>query len=160
MKSLNHADLTALSAQAAALPRLRAHWNAHEQLSDPIQRLAIAMEPGTYVRPHRHPHTFELLIPLSGAFDLIQFDEAGKVTARQRLGEAGLALCEQAAGIWHSVVALEPGSVIFEVKHGPYAPLPAGDVAAWSPAEGEAAVPAMLAFLNRASLGEVFDGTR
>ncbi|MCL0374883.1 hypothetical protein M3C02_24710, partial [Klebsiella pneumoniae subsp. pneumoniae] len=24
--------------------------------------------PGTYVRPHRHPHTFELLLPLRGRF--------------------------------------------------------------------------------------------
>ncbi len=49
-------------------PRLRAHRNFHPELTDPVQRLAIAMEPGTYIRPHRHPHTFELLLALSGRF--------------------------------------------------------------------------------------------
>ncbi|MBV8047438.1 MAG: WbuC family cupin fold metalloprotein [Paludibacterium sp.] len=158
MKSLKRADLTALSAKAAAAPRLRAHWNGHEALSDPIQRLAIAMEPGTYVRPHRHPHTFEMLLPLSGAFDLIQFDEHGTVTARHRLGRDGLAVCEQQPGSWHSVIALDPGSVIFEVKHGPYAPLAADNLASWSPAEGEPAVPAMLEFLAHAVVGDRFNG--
>jgi cupin fold WbuC family metalloprotein len=158
MKSLYHADLTALSIKATAASRLRAHWNGHVELSDPIQRLAIAMEPGTYVRPHRHVNTFELLLPLRGAFDLIQFDDAGAVSARARLGGDGLALCEQEPGIWHSVIALEPGSVIFEVKHGPYAPIAAGDFAGWSPAEGEAAVAAMLDFLALADVGARFAG--
>ncbi|TDR82632.1 WbuC family cupin fold metalloprotein [Paludibacterium purpuratum] len=158
MKSLKRADLSALSAQAAAAPRLRAHQNFHAELADPIQRLAIAMEPGTYVRPHRHRHTFELLMPLSGTFDLIQFDDDGSVCRRVRLGGEGLALCEQTAGSWHSVIALEPGSVIFEVKHGPYMPLGADDIAAWSPAEGEPGVAAMMAFLARAQAGERFAG--
>ncbi|HIC0138358.1 TPA: WbuC family cupin fold metalloprotein, partial [Enterobacter hormaechei] len=57
MKQLTFNDLRKQSAQAANSPRLRAHHNFHPELSDPVQRLAIAMEPGTYVRPHRHPHT-------------------------------------------------------------------------------------------------------
>ena len=56
------------SQQAQQSPRQRANCNLHPQLDDPIQRLAIAMEPGTYVRPHRHPHTWELLYPLRGRF--------------------------------------------------------------------------------------------
>lgn len=156
MKSLNRADLAALSTQAAAAPRLRAHCNLHAELADPIQRLAIAMEPGTYVRPHRHPHTFEMLIPLAGAFDLIQFDDGGTVIARTRLGGDGLAVCEQLPGSWHAVIALEPGSVIFEVKHGPYAPLATADLAAWSPAEGAPDMAAMLDFLAQARVGQRF----
>ncbi|MEY7168409.1 WbuC family cupin fold metalloprotein, partial [Enterobacter hormaechei] len=38
------------------------------------------MEPGTYVRPHRHPHTFELLLPLRGRFVVLNFDDRGTVT--------------------------------------------------------------------------------
>ncbi len=68
MKQITFSDLLQQSEQAANSPRLRAHRNLHPELSDPVQRLAIAMEPGTYVRPHRHPHTFELLTALSGRF--------------------------------------------------------------------------------------------
>lgn len=153
MKTLDQAALSALSARAAAVPRLRANHNFHEALEAPVQRLAIAMEPGTYVRPHRHAGSWELLCPLSGAFDVILFDAAGVVCARQRLGEGGAAVFEMPAGTWHSVIALQPGSVVLEVKQGPYRPLGAEDLAAWSPAEGDAAVGGMLAFLADAQAG-------
>ena len=52
MKQITVTDLQQLSEEAAKSPRLRANRNLHPELSDPVQRLAIAMEPGTYVRPH------------------------------------------------------------------------------------------------------------
>lgn len=70
MKKITLSDLTQQSEAAANAPRLRAHRNFHPELSDPVQRLAIAMEPGTYVRPHRQP-MFALIvirIPLSCYF--------------------------------------------------------------------------------------------
>ena len=157
MKLLTQSDLADLSAKAACAPRLRAHHNIHAELDDPIQRLAIAMEPDTYVRPHRHPGSPELLVMLSGALDWIEFDAAGEtVVARHRLGDAGARVFEMPAGAWHSVVSLEPGSVVFEVKRGPYQPLPESDVAAWAPAEGDARVADMLAFLRRCQPGDRF----
>lgn len=136
MKQITVSDLKQQSEAAANSPRLRAHRNFHPELSDPVQRLAIAMEPGTYVRPHRHPHTFELLIPLSGRFVVLNFDDNGNVTRRVVLGEECMAL-EMEAGTWHAVLSLDNGGVIFEVKHGGYQPVAPEDFAAWAPAEGE-----------------------
>lgn len=45
MKQITFSDLQQQSEQAANSPRLRAHRNLHPELSDPVQRLAIAMEP-------------------------------------------------------------------------------------------------------------------
>ncbi len=53
MKQITLSDMQQQSEAAASAPRLRAHRNFHPELSDPIQRLAIAMEPGTYIRPHQ-----------------------------------------------------------------------------------------------------------
>jgi cupin fold WbuC family metalloprotein len=156
MQSLTHLELDALSALAAAAPRLRAHRNFHPELSAAVQRLAIAMEPGTYVRPHRHVNSWELLCPLRGAFDLIIFDEQGQLLERHRLGAGGAALFEMPASTWHSVISLAPGSVIFEVKQGPYQPIAAENLAPWSPEEGQAAVVSMLDFLAQASPGQRF----
>ncbi|MEY2632056.1 MAG: hypothetical protein RIR00_710, partial [Pseudomonadota bacterium] len=99
MKYLSPADLDELSRQAAASPRQRANRNLHDCLDAPVQRLAIAMEPATYVRPHRHPHTWEQLHPLRGRFLVLYFDEAGTVTGRTILGEDCL-LLENPAGQW------------------------------------------------------------
>ncbi|WP_159674893.1 WbuC family cupin fold metalloprotein, partial [Andreprevotia sp. IGB-42] len=140
---------------ARSSPRLRANHNFHPQLDDPIQRLAIAMQPSTYVRPHRHPHTFELLHPLSGRFVVLHFNEAGVVTRRAVLGEDCKVL-ETLAGEWHAVLSLDDGGVIFEVKHGPYQPIAPQDFAAWSPAEGEAGMADLIAWYAQAQPGTSF----
>ncbi len=130
MKKLTFADLTSLGQQARQSPRLRANSNLHQELSDPIQRLAIAMEPDTLILPHRHPHTWEVLTALRGRFTVLIFNDAGRVTARAELGE-DTSVVEIPAGGWHAVLSRDIGGVIFEVKHGPYAPIADADVASW-----------------------------
>jgi len=155
MKQITQIDLTTLAQQAQASPRLRANHNLHEQLGDPIQRLAIAMEPGTYVRPHRHPQTWELLYPLKGRFVVLNFDELGRVTERRVLGEE-CAVLENPANGWHAVLSLDEGAVIFEVKHGPYQAIAPQDYTEWSPAEGEPGVEALMAWYSQAQIGDVY----
>ena len=159
MKQITFDDLKQQSAAAASAPRLRAHRNFHPELSDPVQRLAIAMEPGTYIRPHRHPHTFELLLPLSGRFVILYFDEQGVVTRRVVLGEECVAL-EMDAGTWHSVLSLDHGGVIFEVKHGGYQPVTEQDSAPWAPAEGEAGTQELMAWYSQAQVGDKYSLTK
>lgn len=153
MKTITLSDMQQQSETAANSPRLRAHRNLHPELSDPVQRLAIAMEPGTYVRPHRHPHTFELLFALSGRFLVLHFDNQGTVTQRVVLGEACKAL-ETEAGTWHAVLSLDPGGVIFEVKHGGYQPVAAQDSAAWALAEGEPGTAELMRWYAQAQIGD------
>jgi cupin fold WbuC family metalloprotein len=153
MKTITLNDMQQQSETAASSPRLRAHRNFHPELSDPVQRLAIAMEPGTYVRPHRHPHTFELLFPLSGRFVVLNFDNNGTVTHRVVLGEECKAL-EMEAGTWHAVLSLDNGGVIFEVKHGGYQPVPEQDSAPWAPAEGQPGTAELMKWYAQAQVGD------
>nr|UGK56929.1 hypothetical protein [Escherichia coli] len=154
MKQITMSDMQQQSAAAVQSPRLRAHRNFHPELSDSVQRLAIAMEPGTYVRPHRHPHTFELLLPLRGRFVVLNFDDRGTVTHRAILGEtctvlemaAGTSACRAVAGYrWHN---------FFEVKHGGYQPVAADDYAHWAPAEGEPGTTELMARYAQAQVGD------
>lgn len=139
MKTIYPADLDALSSAARHSPRRRMNLNLHDDLADPVQRLAIAMEPDTLVVPHRHPQTFELLHPLRGRFVVLHFDETGGVVARRVLGEDA-AMVETPAGVWHAVLSLDSGGIIFEVKQGPYVAVPGGDCASWAPSgEGDEA---------------------
>ncbi|MGX5098943.1 WbuC family cupin fold metalloprotein [Enterobacter cloacae] len=153
MKQITFSDLQLQSEQAAQSPRLRAHRNLHPDLSDPVQRLAIAMEPGTYVRPHRHPHTFELLTALSGRFLVLNFDDSGNVIRRVVLGEECKVL-EMDAGTWHAVLSLDIGGVIFEVKHGSYQPVPEHDTAPWSPAENAPGTAELMKWYAQAQVGD------
>jgi cupin fold WbuC family metalloprotein len=131
VKKLTFADLTTLGQQARQSPRLRANSNLHQELTDPVQRLAIAMEPDTLILPHRHPHTWEVLTALRGRFTVLVFNDAGRVIERAMLGE-DTSVVEIPAGGWHAVLSRDVGAVIFEVKHGPYSPIAEADVASWS----------------------------
>lgn len=130
MKRITTGNLSDLSQLAQQSPRLRMNSNLHTDLNDPVQRLAIAMEPDTLIMPHRHPHTWEVLTALKGRFTVLLFDDAGSVTERAELGEDSSVL-EIPAGGWHAVLSRDVGAVIFEVKHGPYAPIAEADLAAW-----------------------------
>ena len=157
MKQITPQQLGKLARQAQQSPRQRANLNLHPQLDDPIQRLAIAMEPTTYVRPHRHPHTWELLYPLQGRFLVLHFDEAGMVIDRTILGETA-AVVENPAGCWHAVLSLDSGGVIFEVKHDPYMAIDAADFAGWSPAADSADAVRLNNWYATAQIGDRFSG--
>ncbi len=145
--------LADLAREAQASPRRRANHNLHQELSDPIQRLAIAMEPDTVVLPHRHPHTFELLFPLVGRFLVLHFDDSGTVTDRAVLGEECKVL-ENPAGTWHAVLSLDEDGVIFEVKHGPYVPVIDADYAPWAKPADEGQAAELLDWYAAAKVGD------
>ena len=118
-------------------------------MDDPIHRLLNATEPGTYVQPHRHgaPAKDETLLVIAGRGAILVFDDAGRVTQKAILSPRGPTfIVEIPAGAWHTLIALEPGTVWFEVKAGPYAAPPASDIADWAPAPG---TPDAGAYLDR-----------
>lgn len=133
------ADLDALSRAAADSPRRRLNLNMHADYADPCQRLFNAVEPDSYLRPHRHtePPKPECFVAIRGRFHVLIFADDGTISERIDLAPGGpVAAVEVPAGVWHAIVALEPGSIFFETKPGPYTPLTDKDFASWAPAEG------------------------
>ena len=49
--------------------------------------------------------------------------------------ERGVYGCDIRPGVWHTIFALVPDTVIFEVKPGPYSPAGDKDFAPWAPQE-------------------------
>jgi cupin fold WbuC family metalloprotein len=157
VKRIDRDTLKRLSAEAAAAPRRRKNLNLHATAADPIQRMCNAFEPGTYVRPHRHTAggVWELFVVLSGVAAVLTFDDNGRVTDRAELDANGQLRCvEIPDGTWHAVASLAPGTVLFEVKRGPFVPTPAQDFAAWAPAEGDTRCAAFESWFCRADVGE------
>ena len=155
IKQINQDTLCDLITKAAHSPRLRQNLNIHPAPEDDVQRLAIAMEPGTYVRIHRHPHTWEMLTALRGRFLVLIYDNSGNVTDRLWLG-AETRLLEIPANTWHSVLSLDEGGVIFEVKHGAYQPVQEQDYLPGTPPEGDEGVKETLEWYAKAEVGETF----
>lgn len=136
MKRYDGDTLRTLSQTAAVSLRRRKNLNLHESENDPIQRMLNAFEPSTYVRPHRHSSRWELFAILSGRAVVLTFSDDGRVRERVELSMEGARLIEIPEGVWHSLVSLESGTVLFEIKAGPYLPTSPSDFAGWAPAEG------------------------
>ena len=135
-KTIDTNLLDETSAKAKTSDRLRMNYNIHESTDDPINRLLNAMEPGTYVRPHRHSHPekTEACLVLRGSLDILIFDEQGNVIHRENLNpEEGRFGIDIPAGIWHGLIVNAPDTVVYEIKTGPYTPVAEVDLAPWAP---------------------------
>jgi cupin fold WbuC family metalloprotein len=126
MKIIDDGVCQQLLAVALASPRRRTHQLWHSDHQDPVQRLLIAAQPGTYFRPHVHSAQWELLQPLFGEGDLLTLDEQGVLMTRQTL-TVGQVL-ELPAGRIHTLSIRQP-FCFFEVKPGPFAE---ANIPAWA----------------------------
>ncbi len=133
-----------LSSQAKKNLRKRQHRNLHADFQEACQRFFNAIEPESYLRPHCHgsQQGAETLIAVKGLFGLVIFDNKGEVAFTHLFG-AGRHACEKGVAIgvevqpgqWHTVVSLEEGSVLLEVKGGPFNPEAPKYFAPWAPDE-------------------------
>ena len=134
-------ELLALTKEKAArAPRLRMNYNFHKVAEDPFQRLLNAVEPPSYIQPHKHeaPDKREVFVILTGRIVVFEFDDHGSITDHiildRNTGNFG---AEIDARRWHTIVSLEPGSVLIEMKDGPYDPADDKNFALGAPAEGD-----------------------
>jgi cupin fold WbuC family metalloprotein len=131
--------LDTATAGARAHPRRRRNRNFHAAETAACNRLLNAIEPGSYVQPHRHlePSKDETMIVVRGRLGLVLFDDNGRMTGWHVLCAQGPAIgVDIPHGAWHTLLALEPGTIFFEAKAGPYRPLTEEERAPWAPAEG------------------------
>ena len=157
MKLITAELLDQLTQRARELPRRRANLNLHDGAEAPVQRMLMALEPGTYVRPHRHPQAnkWELLTALRGALTVLCFDEDGQVSERLEFTADGARIgMETPPGVMHMVLSQAPGSIMLEVKEGPYDPATASEFAVWAPEEGTPEAAELEAWAQRAGVGD------
>jgi len=141
--------LDAVSVAARTAPRLRKNHNLHQSDASVCHRLLNAIEPGSYIRPHRHldPEKSEAMILLRGSLGVITFDAQGRVTASVLLRAGGdQVVADIQYGVYHTALALETGTIFFEAKAGPYLPLAPEEQADFAPKEGS---PAAASYLER-----------
>jgi cupin fold WbuC family metalloprotein len=146
-------DIAALLTEAEASPRRRSHLLLHAGHDDQVQRLLIALQPGSYVRPHQHSQQWEMLVLQRGRLDVLAFAPDGVVLARHRLDRAAPVI-QIPARTWHAGVVLEPDTVVMEVKPGPYRP---NEFADWAPEENTSAATDLASWLERALPGMRWD---
>ena len=97
--------------------------NFHESLDDKCHRFLNAVEPGADFPIHRHPEKEESFVVLRGKIRVTTYNDDGTIFEDLVLSPTeGRYGVNVEKNVWHTVEALDPGSVIFECKEGPYVP--------------------------------------
>ena len=126
---IDTALLDSLTEQAKASPRLRMNLDLRTSDADTSQRMLNAIEPGSVVPIHRHQKTSETMVVLRGRVVEEYYSSAGVLEASYELAAGGpVCALNIPAGQWHTLRALESGTVILEMKDGAYEPIGAEDV--------------------------------
>lgn len=135
--------LSEVIVKAKESPRRRMNHNFHPELSDPVQRLLNALEPWTYIRPHKHRTKEEAFVLLKGSVLAVAFNDDGSIRDHAILNRnSGTLGVEFEENTYHMLTSLETGSVVYEIKEGPFVPHTEGSSAPWAPAEGtDACIP-------------------
>ena len=129
---INKEILDDLSAQAKASPRLRMNLDLRNSPSDGSQRMLNAIEPGSPLPIHRHRKSSETVVCLRGRLVEEFYDELDRTCTEsiEVCPNGPVVALNIPAGQWHTVRALESGTVIMEVKDGPYEPTGEEDILA------------------------------
>lgn len=139
--------------QAARNGARKRHMVRFHDFKEPVQRMLNAVEPGSYVRPHRHadPDKPEAFVALRGSVVVVRFDDNGTPLEGVLVSADGpVRGAEVPPGAWHTFVALRSGTVLFEVTQGPYDAVTNKQFASWAPPEDDSrATIAYLAELRR-----------
>jgi cupin fold WbuC family metalloprotein len=123
IKLIDKQLLDDVSRQAQKADRLRMNYNFHHSLEDKCHRFLNAVEPGTKVEIHRHPTKDESFVLLRGKVRVNTYNDDGTVIESVILcPEEELYGVDIPKNVWHNVECLEPGSVFFECKEGPFVP--------------------------------------
>lgn len=127
---ITQALLDKLTKEAKISPRLRMNYDLRDSAEDTSQRMLNAIEPGSSVPIHRHQKTSETVICIRGRLVEEYYDDLEKTcTERIELSPNGpVVALNIPAGQWHTVQAIESGTVILEMKNGRYEPLSYVDI--------------------------------
>ena len=127
---ITQALLDELTAKAKESPRLRMNLDLRDSAEDTSQRMLNAIEPGSPLPIHRHQKTSETVVCIRGRLVEEFYDDLERTcTDRIELSPNGpVVALNIPAGQWHTVHALESGTVILEMKNGKYEPISDVDI--------------------------------
>ena len=121
MEIINKELLDSVGEKAKVSVRLRMNYNFHQSLDEKCHRFLNAVEPGTEVPIHKHPTKDETFVILRGKVRVSTHNDDGSIIDNVVLcPEEGRYGVNIPKGVWHTIEAMEPDSVIFECKEGPF----------------------------------------
>lgn len=136
MKKLDFELFDEVTQCAAESPRRRMHYDLRTEAFEPLtedgrpswhdtsMKMLNVLMKDTVIPIHRHKDTNEVVIVMRGRGYEATYDDLGQELERVEL-ESGTKCSGVVVprGAWHTFIALEDGTTIFEAKDGAYDPV-------------------------------------
>jgi cupin fold WbuC family metalloprotein len=140
ISTIGSADIEVLRQAVGKTPRRRARINAHTESNDELHEMIIAIEPGSYIRPHKHPGKSESFHIIEGQVDIVVFSEQGNIERVVSLAAKGGLhpfYYRMSTAHFHTLIIRSDLLVVHEITNGPF--VPTGTIyAAFAPEDGDA----------------------
>ncbi|HLZ03200.1 MAG TPA: WbuC family cupin fold metalloprotein [Bradyrhizobium sp.] len=118
-------ELDMLKASVKASPKRRARINAHPDGEDALHEMIIAIDPSSYIRPHKHPGKSEAFHIIEGEVDIVVFDDEGEISRVVALGEPGSGRSfyyRMSKPFFHTLIIRSDMLIVHEITNGPFRP--------------------------------------
>jgi cupin fold WbuC family metalloprotein len=145
ISTIGSEDIEVLRQAVLKTPKRRVRINAHPGSDDDLHEMIIAIEPGSYIRPHKHPGKSESFHIIEGQVDIVVFNEDGNIERIVSLAEKGGRhpfYYRMSTAHFHTLVIRSDLLVVHEITNGPFVPTDT-IYAAFAPEEGDSATAAV-----------------
>jgi cupin fold WbuC family metalloprotein len=125
ISAIGQNELNTLKAAAKASVKRRARINAHPDAEDALHEMIIAIDPASYIRPHKHPGKSEAFHIIEGEVDIIVFSDEGAIERIVLLGPPGSRRAfyyRMSAPFFHTLIIRSEILIVHEITNGPFRP--------------------------------------
>ena len=123
--AIGEAELNALRAAVKASAKRRARINAHPDGEDALHEMIIAIDPSSYIRPHKHPGKSEAFHIIEGEVDIVVFTDDGEIDRIVPLGPPGSGRSfyyRMSQAFFHTLIIRSDVLIVHEITNGPFRP--------------------------------------
>lgn len=125
ISSIGQSELNTLKAAVKASVKRRARINAHPDAEDALHEMIIAIDPASYIRPHKHPGKSEAFHIIEGEVDIIVFSDEGAIERIVPLGPPGSRrpfYYRMSTPFFHTLIIRSGILIVHEITNGPFRP--------------------------------------
>lgn len=125
ISAIGQPELNALRAAVKASAKRRARINAHLNGEDALHEMIIAIDPSSYIRPHKHPGKSEAFHVIEGEVDIVVFTDEGEIDRIVPLGPPGSGrpfYYRMSSAFFHTLIIRSDMLVVHEITNGPFRP--------------------------------------
>jgi cupin fold WbuC family metalloprotein len=125
ISAVGKSELDTLKAAVKASAKRRARINTHPDGEDALHEMIIAIDPSSYIRPHKHPGKSEAFHIVEGEVDIVVFKDDGEIEQVVALGAPGSGRSfyyRMSKPFFHTLIIRSDVLIVHEITNGPFRP--------------------------------------